>query len=146
MLWSVSIEQTPPEDARIATFKAKWDDDYREKWGIKSVYAGKLAEGVEEEIVDVCKRAYRALDIHSYLRFDIRIDNQGKVFIIEPNANPCSIRFSLGNQIGSSTGHRTRNSRIVSRVVVGSSINRRNESSSCRAVILEGFIRSSGRY
>src|SRR6185503_14917423 len=38
-----------PEDARIATYKAKWDDNYRDRWGIKSVYAGKLAEGVEKE-------------------------------------------------------------------------------------------------
>lgn len=78
-----------PEDVRIATYKAKWDEQYRDKWGIKSVYAGKLANGVEEEIVDVCKRAYRALDICSYLRFDIRVASDGKVYIIEPNANPC---------------------------------------------------------
>lgn len=78
-----------PEDARIATYKAKWDDNYREKWGIKSVYAGKLAEGVADEINDICKRAYRALNVSSYLRFDIRITSEGRVYIIEPNANPC---------------------------------------------------------
>ena len=77
------------EDARIATYKAKWDDHYRAKWGIKSVYAGKLANGVEEEVRDVCKRAYRAMNIKSYLRFDIRVTPEGKVYIIEPNANPC---------------------------------------------------------
>lgn len=77
------------DDARIATYKAKWDDKYREKWGIKSVYAGKLANGVEEEVRDVCKRAYRAMNMKSYLRFDIRVTSDGKVYIIEPNANPC---------------------------------------------------------
>ena len=77
------------EDARIATYKAKWDDKYREKWGIKSVFAGKLPNGAEKEIVDVCKRAYRALNIQSYLRLDIRVTSDGKVYIIEPNANPC---------------------------------------------------------
>lgn len=82
-----------PEDARIATYKAKWDDDYRERWGIKSVYAGKLADGVWEEICDVCKRAYRALNIKSYLRFDIRVTPDNKVYIIEPNANPCIARI-----------------------------------------------------
>lgn len=78
-----------PEDSRIATYKAKWDNNYRNKWGIKDVYACKLANGLEEEIVDVCKRAYRALDMSSYLRFDIRVTNEGSVYIIEPNANPC---------------------------------------------------------
>lgn len=78
-----------PEDSRIATYKAKWDDTYREKWGIKSVFSGKLAEGLEEEVQDVCKRAYRALNFSSYVRFDIRVTPDGKVYIIEPNANPC---------------------------------------------------------
>ncbi|OGX38998.1 MAG: hypothetical protein A3D87_01965 [Omnitrophica WOR_2 bacterium RIFCSPHIGHO2_02_FULL_50_17] len=78
-----------PEDARIATYKAKWDDNYRDRWGIKSVYAGKLPNGLEGEIMDVCKRAYRAMDIRSYLRFDIRVASDGKVYIIEANANPC---------------------------------------------------------
>jgi D-alanine-D-alanine ligase len=78
-----------PEDARIATYKAKWDDNYREKWGIKSVHAGKLADGVREEIEEVCKRAYRALNMKSYLRLDIRVTPDRRVYIIEPNANPC---------------------------------------------------------
>lgn len=82
-----------PEDARIATYKAKWDDLYRERWGIKSVYAGKLSNGLEREIVEVCKRAYRAMDIRSYLRFDIRVGQDGKVYIIEANANPCIARI-----------------------------------------------------
>ena len=37
----------------------------------------------------MCKRAYRALNIKSYLRFDIRVTSERKVYIIEPNANPC---------------------------------------------------------
>ena len=87
-----------PEDARIATYKAKWDDLYRERWGIKSVYAGKLANGLEREIVEVCKRAYRAMDIRSYLRFDIRVGRDGKVYIIEANANPCIARIDEAAQ------------------------------------------------
>lgn len=78
-----------PEDARIATYKAKWDDNYRNRWGIKSVCAGKLPNGIEEEIRDVCKRAYRALDMRSYVRFDIRLTPEGRIYILEANANPC---------------------------------------------------------
>ena len=40
-------------------------------------------------IDDVCRRAYRALDLDSYVRFDIRVTEAGEVYIIEPNANPC---------------------------------------------------------
>ena len=38
----------PEGEPRIATYKAKWDDAYRKKWGIKSragrPIAGRLAE------------------------------------------------------------------------------------------------------
>ncbi len=83
----------PEGEPRIATYKAKWDDKYRDKWGIKSVSPGKLPEGWEENIQDVCKRAYQALDMDSYTRFDIRVTEKGEVYIIEPNANPCIARI-----------------------------------------------------
>ncbi len=85
--------QMSEDEPRIATYKAKWDDNYRDRWGIKSVYVGKMAEGLLERIEDVCKRAYRALDLRSYARFDIRVTSEGQVFIIEPNANPCIARI-----------------------------------------------------
>jgi D-alanine-D-alanine ligase len=79
----------PEDEPRIATYKAKWDDKYRDKWGIKSVSAGKLADGVAEDLEDACKRAYRALNFNSYVRFDIRVTADHKIYFIEPNANPC---------------------------------------------------------
>lgn len=78
----------PEDEPRIATYKAKWDYDYRKKWGIKNVFAGRLPNGVNKKIEEVCKRAYRALDMHSYARFDIRITPDNNVYIIEANANP----------------------------------------------------------
>lgn len=83
------FENMPEGEPRIATYKAKWDDSYRKKWGIKSVATAKLPQELEKSIEDVCKRAYRAMDMDSYVRFDIRVDSQGEVYIIEPNANPC---------------------------------------------------------
>ncbi|HPB68199.1 MAG TPA: hypothetical protein PLT76_07100 [Candidatus Omnitrophota bacterium] len=85
--------QLPDDEPRIATYKAKWDDQYRDRWGIKSVFAGKLPEGVAERLTDACKRAYRALNGQSYLRFDIRVSPEGRVYFIEPNANPCIARI-----------------------------------------------------
>ncbi|MDD3374105.1 MAG: ATP-grasp domain-containing protein [Candidatus Omnitrophica bacterium] len=80
------------DEPRIATYKAKWDDKYREKWDIKSVFIGKLSGDLEERIKETCKRAYRALNIQSYARFDIRVTENGRIYIIEPNANPCIAR------------------------------------------------------
>jgi D-alanine-D-alanine ligase len=79
----------PDDEPRVATYKAKWDTRYRKKWGIKNVFPGRLPNGLEEQIADMCKRAYRALNMRSYARFDIRVTESGRTFIIEANANPC---------------------------------------------------------
>ena len=77
------------DESRIATYKAKWDSAYREKRGIKNVFAGRLPDGLTEKIEDICKRAYRALEFRCYARFDIRVTSDSKIYILEANANPC---------------------------------------------------------
>ena len=77
------------DEPRIATYKAKWDDAYRSRWGIANDFAKPIEPEVEARIHDVCKRAYRALNIRSYARFDLRVTQSGQVYVIEPNVNPC---------------------------------------------------------
>ncbi len=76
------------DEPRIATYKAKWDYKYREKWGIKNVFAGRLTSNMDNKVADICKRAYRALNMQCYARFDIRITSNNMVYILEANANP----------------------------------------------------------
>jgi D-alanine-D-alanine ligase len=83
----------PEGEPRIATYKAKWDDNYRKRWGIDSVVAKNIPDAVLKGIEEECKRAYRALNGRSYLRFDIRLTPGNEMFIIEPNANPCIARI-----------------------------------------------------
>ena len=84
----MTFGQMAEDEPRIATYKAKWDDTYRDKWGIKNDFAGKLDAALEQRLSDVCKRAYRALNIRSYARFDLRVTPSGLVYVIEPNVNP----------------------------------------------------------
>lgn len=76
------------DEPRIATYKAKWDKEYRKKWGLKNSFPGKLVNGVQQELEEICKRAYRVLNMQSYARFDVRVTPSGRTFIIEANANP----------------------------------------------------------
>ncbi len=78
----------PEDEPRIATYKAKWDYDYRKRWKIKNVFARGLPATTEEKIKKVCKRAYRVLNMKSYARFDIRVSPEGGIYILEANANP----------------------------------------------------------
>jgi len=103
-LREMKFGQFPEDEPRIATYRAKWDYDYREKWGIKNVFAGRLPEGMLERIEEVCKRAYRALNMHSYARFDIRVNQDGKIYIIEANANPNIDRYDELGQSAEKAG------------------------------------------
>ena len=76
------------EDPKIATYKAKWDNAYRKKWGIKNKFADDLPEGVEDKIKKLSKRIYQVLSIRGAVRLDLRLTPEGEVFFIEANPNP----------------------------------------------------------
>ena len=92
------------DEPRIATYKAKWDYEYREKWGIKNEFAGRLPNGLAEKVEEVCKRAYKVLNMHCYARFDIRITSDSKIYIIEANANPCLDEYDELGQSAAKAG------------------------------------------
>jgi D-alanine-D-alanine ligase len=79
--------KTRPEE-RIATQFAKWDEAYRERKGIRNVLARPLAKRVREQIIETCRTAYRALWLRDYARLDIRLTEDGGVWVLEANANP----------------------------------------------------------
>ncbi|MCK5708504.1 MAG: ATP-grasp domain-containing protein [Candidatus Aureabacteria bacterium] len=85
----VKFGNVPDDEPRIATYKAKWDEKYRKRWDIKNTFARNLANGMDKKMFDMCKRAYRALNMRCYARFDIRVTNNERMFIFEANANPC---------------------------------------------------------
>jgi D-alanine-D-alanine ligase len=79
--------KTRPEE-RIATQLAKWDESYRERKGIRNVLARPLAHSVRERIRETCRTAYRALWLRDYARLDLRLTPDGRVWLLEANANP----------------------------------------------------------
>ena len=44
---------------------------------------------LQERLEEVCKRGYRALNLRSYARFDLRVTASGQIYVVEPNVNPC---------------------------------------------------------
>lgn len=79
--------RTKPEE-RIATRLAKWDVSYRERKGIRNVFARPIARSVKKQIAEICRTAFRALWLRDYARLDIRLTSQNEVWVIEGNANP----------------------------------------------------------
>jgi D-alanine-D-alanine ligase len=73
---------------RMATYKVKWDTEYRERWGIDYQFARNLPAGAQERIVKLCKRVYRVLDLSGYARLDLRLSPDGDFYVLEANPNP----------------------------------------------------------
>jgi len=85
----IFFDQMPEDAPKFATFRAKWNDAYREKWGIKNGPAQPLPEGVGEHLAELARKVYRLLKIRGFGRIDVRLTPAGEVYVIEANPNPC---------------------------------------------------------
>lgn len=82
------FRHVPPDEPKIATYKAKWDEDYRKRWGLENQFAEGLDPAVVTNIQQTCKRIYHLLTIDGYARLDLRLARDNKVYFIEANPNP----------------------------------------------------------
>lgn len=74
-------------ERRIATYKAKWDEEYRDRHHIRSGFA-RLSEAVRAKIRAVCETAFHALWLQDYGRLDVRLTHDQEVYVLEVNPNP----------------------------------------------------------
>jgi D-alanine-D-alanine ligase len=86
-VWEMSFAKMPENRWHIATERVKWSTQYQKKHGIMT-NAAKLEEPAIERIQRIAKRAYRALDLNGYARIDVRLDDEGRPFVLEANPNP----------------------------------------------------------
>jgi D-alanine-D-alanine ligase len=82
------FRDVPSNEPKIATYKAKWDEDYRKRWGLKNQPAEGLDAARTAEIERICKHIYRLLTIDGYARIDLRLTAENKLYFIEANPNP----------------------------------------------------------
>jgi len=82
------FREVPPNEPRIATYKAKWDEKYRKRWGLDGQFPENLGSALVKEIETTCKDIYRLLTIDGYARIDLRLTADNKAFFIEANPNP----------------------------------------------------------
>ncbi len=80
--------QVPPDEPKIATYKAKWDGEYRKRWGLQNQFAQGLEPALQSRIEQTCKRIYHLLTIDGYARLDLRLTPNNDIYFIEANPNP----------------------------------------------------------
>src|SRR5579871_898420 len=88
----IFFDQVPDDEPKFATFKAKWDDAYRKKWGIKNGPARELPPGLEEKLARLARKVYRVLKIQGLGRIDVRLTSSCEIVTIEANPNPSLAR------------------------------------------------------
>ena len=76
----------PDAKKTIATYRTKWDSNYRKKWGIKTVVMEKSK--LTKKIQQICLKTYSKLKLSGYVRFDMRITKKNECFFLEANPNP----------------------------------------------------------
>ncbi|HEY3280212.1 MAG TPA: ATP-grasp domain-containing protein [Gemmatimonadales bacterium] len=75
-------------DHRIATYKAKWDEEYRKRKKIRNVFAKGLSDELTAKLTEVCTTAFHALWLQDYGRIDVRLAHDDEVYVLEVNPNP----------------------------------------------------------
>src|SRR5205809_2267897 len=82
------FREVPPDEPKIATYSAKWNEEYRKRWGLQNQFAKGLDPALVAHIEQTCKRIYRLLTIDGYARIDLRLTAANEVYFIEANPNP----------------------------------------------------------
>jgi D-alanine-D-alanine ligase len=85
-IWELKF--TKSDAPLIATRKVKWDRKYQEKLGVETGPAIDLTDAQRRQILRLCKRTYHSLDMSGYARMDLRLRPDGRVYVLEVNANP----------------------------------------------------------
>lgn len=86
-IWEIDFGSMS-EEIRIATRRVKWDRKYQKKHGIDTGKAKDLPAELERSVHRICKRVYKALEMSGYARIDLRLRDDGRIYVLEANANP----------------------------------------------------------
>ena len=86
-VWEMWFENLPDRSQAIATSRVKWDVEHAQRLGIRTGPARDLTEEQQAHVHNIAKRTYRALHLSGYARIDLRMDADGRVYVIEANVN-----------------------------------------------------------
>lgn len=97
--WELDFSGLPSGSERIATERLKFDENYQKKYNINSHPASDLLPEVSERIQKVARRVFKVLFLSGYARIDLRLTEEGKVYVLEANPNP---QLSFGEDFAES--------------------------------------------
>ncbi|MGB4204662.1 MAG: ATP-grasp domain-containing protein [Bacteroidales bacterium] len=80
----------PENKPKIVGYRAKWDEEsFEYKNTVRSFIDEKAESGLSKSIHEICLLCWKVFNLRGYARIDFRLDKNGKLFVLEINANPC---------------------------------------------------------
>ena len=86
-VWEMVFRRMADNRWRIATEQIKSSTKHQKKYGV-TTYQARLPEKTVDHIQHLAKQVYQVLSLSGYARIDLRLDRQGRVFVLEANPNP----------------------------------------------------------
>jgi len=79
----------PADLHRIVSYKAKWDEESFEYQHTQRIFPDNLPEPLQQTMRRMAQDCFALFGLRDYARVDLRLDQQGRLAILEINANPC---------------------------------------------------------
>ena len=88
----LDFSKYPAGKPKIYSNRAKIDENSEEYKKIDFSYGPDLKKTLSEEVQkkmgDLAVKVCKAMDVHDYTRIDMRMDKDGKIYVLEANLNP----------------------------------------------------------
>lgn len=84
----INFENLDPGLPKIVTYEAKWQPESEYYKNTIPICPANIDSNLERQIKEVALHSYRALNCRDYARVDMRVNENGNVYVIEINPNP----------------------------------------------------------
>ena len=80
----------PPDKIKLLGYRSKWvEDSFEYRHTPRTFEFPETDRALLAELSDIARRTWEIFDLRGYARVDFRVDQAGKPWVLEINANPC---------------------------------------------------------
>jgi D-alanine-D-alanine ligase len=80
----------PADRPKIVDYRAKWEtESFEYQHTVRSFDFSAVDELLLADLRMITRQCWNIFNLHGYARVDFRVDEQGKAWVLEINANPC---------------------------------------------------------
>jgi D-alanine-D-alanine ligase len=84
----IDYSEFPEGVPKICGYEAKWEVESREYQKSKPICPARLDPALQEKIEHIALKVFKLFGCQDYARVDMRLDLNGKAFVLEVNPNP----------------------------------------------------------